>query len=143
MSQKTPLPTHKGVGALLRKHGIYPTRQRIAVAAVLFDGCRHFAAEDLFQRVIASGSRVSRATVYNTLGLLAAKGVVREVIADPDRIFYDPNTLPHHHLYNETTGELIDVDESEIEFGKLPALPEGFDLERVDVIVRLRPKAIP
>ncbi len=141
MSQRTSPSTQKGVGALLRKHGIYPTAQRIAVAAVLFSSCRHFAAEELFQRVISSGSRVSRATVYNTLGLLAAKGAVREVIADPDRIFYDPNTHPHHHLYDETTGELTDIDESEVSFDRLPALPEGFELERVDVIVRLRPKS--
>ena len=89
--------------------------------------------------VNTEGRRVSKATVYNTLGLLADKGVVREVIADPDRIFYDPNTKPHHHFFDVATGQLTDISADQIQVTGLPALPVGAQLEGVDVIVRLRP----
>ncbi len=81
---------------------------------------------------------MSKATVYNTLGLLAQRGVIREVIVDPDRVFYDPNVAPHHHFYNIDTGRLSDIDASKVEIHGLPSLPEGCRLEGVEVIVRLR-----
>jgi Fur family iron response transcriptional regulator len=76
--------------------------------------------------------------VYNTLGLLAEKGLVREVIADPTKVFYDPNTAPHHHFYDVSTGELRDIDASQVQVSGLPPIPEGAVLEGVDVIVRYR-----
>ncbi len=96
------------------------------------------SAEDVFNVVNGEDRRVSKATVYNTLGLLAEKGVVREVIADPVRVFYDPNTAPHHHLYDESTGELTDVDASKVQVTGLPPLPEGTALQGVDVVIRIR-----
>jgi Fur family iron response transcriptional regulator len=124
--------------ALLRGHGIHPTSQRVLIARVLFTQCAHLSAEDVYRLVNADNRRVSKATVYNTLGLLADKGVVREVIADPTRIFYDPNTLPHHHFFDVTTGELTDISAEQIHVSGLPPLPNGAQLEGVDVIVRMR-----
>lgn len=126
--------------AMLRGRGINPTTQRIQIVKVLFEGGTHLSAEDVFRAVNAETHHVSKATVYNTLGLLAEKGVIREVIADPTRIFYDPNTSPHHHLYDEGTGQLTDVDASELKVSGLPQLPEGAQLQGVDVIVRFRAK---
>ena len=126
------------VVTLLRNHGIHPTSQRVLIARVLFERCTHLSAEDVYQQVNADSQRVSKATVYNTLGLLASKGVVREVIADPTRIFYDPNTQPHHHFFDVTTGELTDISAEQIQVSGLPALPNGAQLEGVDVIVRMR-----
>ena len=81
---------------------------------------------------------VSKATVYNTLGLFARKGLVRELVVDPSKVYYDPTTSPHHHFYNVDTGELMDMKDSELSLGELPALPEGTVTEAVDVVIRLR-----
>ena len=126
------------VVALLRSHGIHPTSQRVLIACVLFTRCTHLSAEDVYRLVNVYNRRVSKSTVYNTLGLLADKGVVREVIADPTRIFYDPNTAPHHHFFDVATGELTDISAEQIHVSGLPPLPNGAQLEGVDVIVRLR-----
>lgn len=124
--------------SLLREHGINPTAQRVLITQTLLARGTHLAAEDLFRLVNAASRRVSRATVYNTLGLLAEKGLVRAVIADRVRVSYDPNISPHYHFYDEVTGELTDIDTNEIQIAKLPALPEGVELQGVDVIVRVR-----
>lgn len=123
---------------LLREHGITPTSQRVDIARALFSRREHLSAEDVFLAVNSESSRVSKATVYNTLGLFAAHGLVREVIADPDRTFYDPNTLPHHHFYDTATGALIDIPAEAVEISRLPVLPDGVQMEGVDVIVRVR-----
>jgi Fur family iron response transcriptional regulator len=125
---------------LLRSHDIYPTTQRVIITRLLFEKCTHLSAEDVFRLVNSDNRHVSKATVYNTLGLLAEKGVVREVIADPTRIFYDPNTQPHHHFFDVATGELTDISVDQIQVSSLPPLPPGARLEGVDVIVRLRPE---
>jgi Fur family iron response transcriptional regulator len=125
---------------LLRSHDIYPTTQRVIITRLLFEKCTHLSAEDVFRLINADNRHVSKATVYNTLGLLAKKGVVREVIADPTRIFYDPNTQPHHHFFDVATGELTDISADQIHVSSLPPLPPGARLEGVDVIVRLRPE---
>jgi Fur family iron response transcriptional regulator len=122
----------------LRQHGIQPTSQRAQITRLLLERCTHLSAEDVYRLVNAANRHVSKATVYNTLGLLTEKGVIREVIADPGRVFYDPNTKPHHHFYDVVTGELRDIDAEEVAVTKLPPLPAGTDLERVDVVVRLR-----
>ena len=129
----------KDVVELLRKHDIQPTAQRMEIARILVTRRTHLSAEDVFRIVNAEKRRVSKATVYNTLGLFADKGVVREVIADPDRIFYDPNTVPHHHFFDVISGELTDISADQILVTGLPSLPVGAMLEGVDVIVRLRP----
>ena len=133
--------TTQEVANQLLKRKINATSQRIEIARVILSRCTHLSAEDVFTLVNNDQCQVSKATVYNTLGLFAKKGLIREVIADPNRIFYDPNTAPHHHFYNVTTGELVDIDASDMQVSGLPALPEGTHMEGVDVIVRLRPTA--
>jgi len=128
------------LAALLRQHNILPTTQRVLIARTLFKQCAHLSAEDVFRLVNAENRHVSKATVYNTLGLFAEKGVVREVIADPARVFYDPNTQPHHHFYDVTSGALTDISADQIHVSGLPPLPAGSVLEGIDVIVRLSPE---
>lgn len=129
------------ISGLLRSHEINPTSQRIEIAQLLFARCEHLSAEDVFALVNGESARVSvsKATVYNTLGLFAERGLIREVIADPTRVFYDPNTAPHHHFYNTSTGKLMDIPAEDVQIHGLPALPEGMRMEGVDVIVRMRP----
>ncbi|MFV1996949.1 MAG: Fur family transcriptional regulator [Acidiferrobacterales bacterium] len=125
---------------LLRKRGISPTSQRTEIARLLFAHGDHVSAEEVFGRVNADESfsgRVSKATVYNTLGLFADKGLIRQVIADPTRIFYDPNTEPHHHIYDVDSHTLIDVADNDMKIRGMPVLPEGTRLEGVDIIVRV------
>lgn len=129
--------TQDELTALLRRHGINPTVQRLEVARLLFSRAEHVSAEDIF--VLANkAAAVSKATVYNTLGLFAEHGLIREVIADPNKVFYDPNTAPHYHFYDVTTGRLTDIDAEGVRISGLPPLPEGARMEGVDVIVRLR-----
>ena len=137
MSQQTKAQD-VDIKGLLRQHAIQPTSQRILITRLVLERCAHLSAEDVYRLVNATDRHVSKATVYNTLGLLTEKGVIREVIADPSRVFYDPNISPHHHFYDVESGELRDIDANQIQVAKLPPLPEGADLERVDVVVRLR-----
>jgi Fur family iron response transcriptional regulator len=129
------------VMALLRKQGIQPTSQRVLVAQVLLQQAMHLSADELHRMVNAREvhQQVSKATVYNTLRLLTEKGIIREVIADPSRVFYDPNTKPHHHFYCVESGKLTDIDGTRVQVNGLPSLPPGTFLEGIDVIVRLRP----
>ena len=131
--------TSTEIAARLRTHGINPTSQRIEIAQALFLRCEHLSAEEVFALVNGESARVSKATVYNTLGLFAERGLIREVIADPARVFYDPNTAPHHHFYDTSTGKLMDIPADDVQIHGLPALPEGMHMEGVDVIVRMRP----
>jgi len=122
----------------LQVRGVSPTSQRLAIAAVLLRDWTHLSADEVHSRVNAEGSVASKATVYNTLGLFARKGLVREVIADPNRVFYDPNTAPHHHFYDVTTGALRDIDAQGVQILGLPKVPEGMQVEGIEVIVRVR-----
>ena len=131
--------TPEEIAARLRMCDINPTNQRIEIANVLFTRREHLSAEEVFSLVNGESTLVSKATVYNTLGLFAERGLVREVIADPDRVFYDPNTAPHHHFYDTTTGKLMDIPKEQVQISALPALPEGMCMEGVEVIVRVRP----
>jgi Fur family iron response transcriptional regulator len=124
--------------ALLRTYGILPTQQRVLIARVLFGRHQHFSADQVMREVNTGEEHVSKATVYNTLGLFARNGLVREVIVDPTRVFYDPNTDHHHHFYNVDTGELQDIDSDSITIVDLPELPDGTSSTGVDVIIRLR-----
>lgn len=126
------------IARLLRDHDILPTQQRLMIARVLFERQQHYSADQVMTSVNAGRDRVSKATVYNTLGLFARNGLVREVIVDPTRVFYDPNTTSHHHFYNVDTGELTDIDSTSLQIEDLPDLPAGTVAEGVDVIIRLR-----
>lgn len=133
--------THEEVARRLRACGITPTRQRVEIAQVLFSRCEHLSADQLLAAVNAGEARTSKATVYNTLNLFARKKLVREVLVDPDRVFYDPNATPHHHFYNVDTGEISDIDADHIAFAQLPAVPQGMVSDGVDVVVRIRASA--
>lgn len=130
--------TESDIAALLESRGIQVTEQRVWVLQTLFRDKAHLSADDVFRAVNQGGRHISKATVYNALGLLSQKGVIREVIADPDRIFYDPTTTPHHHFYNVDTGQLSDIDGNGVEVNGLPSLPDGTQLDGVDIIIRLR-----
>ena len=125
----------------LESCSIYPTPQRVKIAEVMLDKFQHLSADNVLQAVNVDGAVVSKATVYNTLGLFAKKGLVREVIVDPSKVFYDSNTSEHHHFYNIDTGELSDIGSGELVIDQLPALPEATKLDGVDVIVRLSNKS--
>lgn len=123
---------------LLKRHGITPTQQRIEIAQILFARPQHLSAEQVLAVVNEQGPLVSKATVYNTLGLFAREGLVREVIVDPSKVFYDSNTSDHYHFYNADTGALMDINAEHVQLGNLPPLPEGTESDGVDVIIRLR-----
>ncbi len=126
------------VTELLLSRDITPTQQRLEIGAILFSGPQHFSAEQVMQLVNQEGAQVSKATVYNTLGLFAEKGLVREVIIDPTKVFFDSNTQPHHHLYDVSTGELSDISADEVALSRLPKLPKNVTVESVEVVVRVR-----
>lgn len=123
---------------LLKEAGVTPTQQRIEIAQILFAKPQHLSAEQVLAIVNSNSSVVSKATVYNTLGLFAKKGLLSEVIVDPTKVFYDSNTSNHHHFYNVDSGELIDVDSNAVSLADLPPTPEGTKAEAVDVIIRVR-----
>ncbi len=129
----------KDVMRVLTALGISPTQQRLEIATALLSKPQHLSAEQVLQLVNQTSNTVSKATVYNTLGLFARKGLVREVIVDPSKVFYDSNTEHHHHFYNVTTGELTDVDVAHLDIVNLPQPPHGTLCEGVDVIIRVRP----
>lgn len=124
--------------ALLRKHGIAPTHQRLEIANVLFSRGEHLAADRILALVNERHAETSKATVYNTLNLFRDCGLIREVIVDPKRVFYDPNTEPHHHLYNVDTGEITDIPANDLAISGLPELPPGMVTEGIDIVVRVR-----
>ena len=128
------------IAELLREHGIAPTHQRLEIARVLFMRREHLCADQLLGIVNARFSEVSKATVYNTLRRFLEKKLIREVIVDPDRVFYDPNTTPHHHFYNVVSGELTDIHGYHPQLMGMPDLPEGMAADSIDVIVRIRPQ---
>ena len=124
--------------ALLELSGVKPTRQRVYIARTLFTRHQHLCADQVMALVNQAGGELSKATVYNTLKLFVEKQLIREVIVDPEKVFYDSNIASHHHFYDVETGEIIDIDSANVEVVGLPPLPEGRITEGVDVIVRMR-----
>jgi len=122
----------------LRAAGLRPTRQRLALAKLLFDsGDRHVTAEMLHAEVLNANVRVSLATVYNTLHQFTSCGLLREIVVDASRSYFDTNTTEHHHFFMEDSGDLMDIPGDEIVVSKLPAVPDGRRIKRVEVIVRV------
>ena len=133
-----PAKSRAEVISLLREHGVTPTQQRVEIGQILFSCAQHVSAEHVLERLRAVSSHVSKATVYNTLGLFAEKGLIREVVVDPSRLFYDTNLEPHHHFFHVDSGTLEDVAADQISIDQLPQLPEGTEIDGVDVIIRVR-----
>ena len=124
----------------LRAVGLRPTRQRLALATVLLaDGRdRHVTAESLHREVRARDVAVSLATVYNALHQFTNAGLLREVVVDAARSYFDTNTTHHHHFYDEDSRSLIDIPGSGIDVAHLPEPPPGSEIAQVDVVVRIR-----
>jgi Fur family iron response transcriptional regulator len=131
--------TRDNLADALREHGINPTHQRIEIAFALFSRQEHMSADQVMAIVNERHSETSKATVYNTLNLFVEKGLIREVIVDPSRVFYDPNTDAHYHMYDVHSGRLTDISAAEVSISGLPPLPEGMETEGMDVIIRVRP----
>jgi Fur family iron response transcriptional regulator len=142
MSHPTVIPMlgEEEAARRLQEYDVLPTQQRLQIAQLILVCNQHLSADHVLELVNATGSRVSKATVYNTLGLFAHKGILREVNVDPSRVFYDTNNSRHHHFYNIDTGELSDIDHSKISVDQLPDAPEGSVIDDVEVIIRVRHK---
>jgi len=122
----------------LRAARLRPTRQRVALARLLFDGCdRHVTAEVLHEEAIARKVPVSLATVYNTLHQFTEVGLLREVAVEGAKTYFDTNTSNHYHFFCETSGKLVDIETASIRIEGLPQAPDGMAISRVDVLVRL------
>ena len=122
----------------LRATGLRPTRQRLALARLLFDRCdRHVTAELLHGEAVAADVPVSLATVYNTLHQFTEAGLLREIVVDAGRSYFDTNMSDHHHFFHERTGMLTDIPGAEVVVAQLPQAPPGMTVRRVDVIVRI------
>jgi Fur family transcriptional regulator, iron response regulator len=125
---------------LLRAAKLRPTRQRLALAKLLFEkGDRHVTAEQLHEEAGAASISVSLATIYNTLHQFVAARLLREVVVNPDRSYFDTNITDHHHFFFEETGKLMDIASDKIEVRNLPQPPQGA-IRRVDVVIRVGPK---
>ena len=123
----------------LTQAGLRPTRQRVALARLLFAGSdRHHTAEHLHNEAARAGVPVSLATVYNTLHQFTDAGLLREVIVEPGRSYFDTNIADHHHYYVENEGRLLDIPGEAVAFERLPAPPEGMQIERLDIVIRLK-----
>jgi Fur family transcriptional regulator, iron response regulator len=127
--------------ARLRSAALRPTRQRVALARLLFGaGDRHVTAEQLHAEAAAAAVPVSLATVYNTLHQFTEAGLLREVVVEPERSYFDTNTADHHHFFCDSNGMLQDIPAQEIEVRGVPIAPPGTAIRRIDVIIRVRPE---
>lgn len=130
--------SRKDIIEKLKEHGVMPTTQRLEVAAILLTRPQHLSADQIIDRLRRRGSRVSKATVYNTLKIFSEQGIVRELSVDSSRKFYDSTTHAHHHFYHIDTGEFCDIPEDQVSISGLPPLPEGTEQESVEVLIRVR-----
>jgi Fur family transcriptional regulator, iron response regulator len=122
----------------LQACGVRPTAQRLRVASMLLDRPQHMTAEQILAALRSAGSRISKATVYNTLNLFAAQGVVRQLAVDGDRAWFDSNVAPHYHFQDVETGQLTDLAPPEVRFERLPPPPQGMEYAGIDLVIRLR-----
>ena len=132
-----PIP-REDISATLLRFGISPTPQRVEVAALLLERTQHLSADQVLARLLENDAPVSKATVYNTLGLFAARGLVREVMVDATKVFYDSNTSSHHHFFNIDDGTLLDVASGDVVIDQLPDAPAGTRTDSVDIVIRVR-----
>jgi Fur family transcriptional regulator, iron response regulator len=124
----------------LSECGIRPTAQRVRIATLLLSGPQHLSAEQILASLRVAGARVSKATVYNTLNLFAARGLIRQLSVDGSRAWFDSNVDAHYHFHDLDSGVLIDVPVPDVEFGRLPAPPPGTEVVGIDLVIRLRKK---
>ncbi len=130
------------VKSMLRSVGLRPTRQRMALGWILFGkGDRHLTAEMLYEEASRAKVPVSLATIYNTLHQFTEVGLLRQVAVDGSKAYFDTNVTEHHHFFVEGGNGLLDIPGAEVILGKTPTAPEGYEIARIDVVVRLRKKA--
>ena len=136
----TGCPWHD-VKAMLRQVGLRPTRQRMALGWILFaKGDRHLTAEMLYEEATKAKVPVSLATVYNALHQFTEVGLLRQVAVDGSKTYFDTNVSQHHHFFVEGENDLLDIPHADVVVGKTPIPPEGYEVARIDVVVRLRKK---
>jgi len=125
---------------ILREAGLRPSRQRLGLARLLFDGDepRHFTAETLHAEAQKAGQTVSLATIYNTLHGFTEAGLLRAIHVEAGRTLFDTNTTPHHHFYCEDSGTLVDIPADQIAIAGLPDAPHGARIDGVDIVVRIK-----
>jgi Fur family iron response transcriptional regulator len=134
---KTKRPPN-AMSSILHKSGVRPTRQRLALAALLFDGThKHMTADDIHSALVKNKTPMALATVYNTLRHFTASGLVHQVCYEC-RVYFDTNVEFHHHMYDRITGQLYDVPEKHVHIARLPPLPSGRRLDRIDVMIHLQ-----
>jgi Fur family transcriptional regulator, iron response regulator len=131
----------RDVSTMLREVGLRPTRQRMGLGWMLFgSGDRHVTAEMLHEEALKAKVAVSLATVYNTLHQFTDAGLLRQVTVDGSKTFFDTNTSQHHHFFVESENDLFDIPHTDAVIDKMPTPPEGYEVTRIDVVVRLRRK---
>ena len=133
--------TGKDVTNILRSAGLRPTRQRVSLAELLYSkGDRHISAELLHEEAVEADVPVSLATVYNTLHQFTEAGLLREVAIDGNKTYFDTNVSDHHHFFIEGENRVIDIPGEGVGIDRIPRAPEGMEVVRVDVVVRVREK---
>ncbi len=137
-SAATTAPPAAAAAARLSECGIRPTEQRVQIAALLLSVPQHLSAEQITEALRRSGAQVSKATVYNTLNLFAAHGLIRQLRVDGECAWFDSNVAPHYHFQDEQTGTLTDVAPHDVQFSRLPEPPSGMEVAGIDVVIRLR-----
>lgn len=130
------------LAATLRMAGLRPTRQRLDLASRLFGRDRHVTAEALHQEAAAYGQEMSLATVYNTLRQFQSSGLVRELAVEGMRSVFDTDTSRHHHFYLEEEARILDIPAASLAVSDLPGIPDGYEVSRVEVVVRLRRQVV-
>ena len=131
----------QSVDRRVREAGLRPTRQRIALASLLFaKGDRHLSAEELHEEAQAAGVPVSLATVYNALHQFTEAGLLRILAVEGSKTYFDTNTSDHYHFFIEGENKIFDIENSPVRVINLPEPPEGLEIANVDIVVRLRPK---
>ena len=126
------------IASKLKAQGVFPTQQRMIIANVLFSKNQHLTADQVDDLVRESKHQVSKATIYNTLGLFVKKNLLHEIHIDSTRTFYDTNTRPHQHFYNIDSGQLTDINLNQLPEIIQEQLPEATQVDSVDIIVRIR-----
>lgn len=130
--------SHEALTQRLMGHGVRPTAQRLRIAALLLGRPQHLSADQVLAGLRSQGLRVSKATVYNTLNLFAASGLIRQLSVGNDRCWFDSNTDSHYHFHDLDTGALMDVSLRDVEFQRLPEPPPGMQVDGIELVIRLR-----
>ena len=140
-TQKLDLSTFIDFTEQLRLAGLRPTRQRVAIATLLLDGRhRHVSADSLTEEIIAAGLQVSSGTVYNTLNQFTDVGLLRRVLVHNEYSLFDTNTDHHHHFYEASNDQLVDIPSDNVILAKLPQAPDGHEIKAVDVVIHIQSK---